>query len=325
MKDMTLEQAYSVLGLKDGASEEEVKSAYKKLAMKYHPDRKTGDEDKFKEINRAKEVIDNPPSEGPDFDDIPFDMVNIANMAGLGNRQKQPKRYHPPMVHTNISFVESVLGVEKEIEYQFYDKCDACNGTCGGHLHDKCPHCKGRGGRFVQQGRMSSMEICGYCNGTGKKFEECSKCHGEGVIQANRNSKVRVPPGVRDSNILRLANAGNFIGVTQDMFGRRSTGYDNAGLVIHVESDPDMKIDEFGKNVESDINVSLLDALKGTSVSRRTIKGDISLKIPARTKNGDKLGVSGYGVNGSGKHIFNVTVDYPEDTKKLIKFLEKQK
>ena len=325
---MSINEAYNELGLQPGASKDEVNKAFRKLAAQYHPDKPKGDEDKFKKVNAAKQIIDNPPPEQNFFQSSHFDGIQFNN---ISPRNSGPKKHYPsPIIDIKLTFLESVIGSEKEISYDRHIKCQACNGNGDHQGSEACKECGGKGGEVHHNGNMSFVSVCKSCQGSGKEKIKCDTCNGIGTRKVNVTTKFKTPVPIRDSDVVQAENAGNFRGTIQNrisFFGQPNKDvdvYGNAILRFYVEQDPDMRLDEFGKNIESDIKLSLLDALKGTSVKVRTIKGDVTLKIQPGSKNGTKLRMNGYGPGYIGNHLFNIEVEYPMDTTKLIKLLEDQ-
>jgi molecular chaperone DnaJ len=327
----SLEEAYKELELDPSASKDEVKKAFRKKASEHHPDKNQNDKDaeiRFKRINRAKQIIDDPNKELKNssgfggFDD--FNMhVNFTNMKSRG-----PKRKPNPVILVNLSFKESVEGVTKDITYMRYDKCNECLGECGKPTNDNCDMCNGVGVFTQRRGNMVMQSPCSHCNGSGKKIEDCKKCSGTGTVKQNISTKVQLPCGLQNNQTINASGGGNYVGsgdvISMFMRGGNTNVYGDAILRIHVEEDLDMTLDSSGKHVLSDINLSLLDVLKGTNVKVRTIKGDMTLKIKPGSKNNQKIVAQGYGSGGVGNHIFSLIVNYPDNTDSLISFLEKQ-
>lgn len=322
---MQLDEAYETLGLQPGASSDEVAKAFRTKAKEYHPDvNKSPDaEDKFKKINEAKRVIDNPPQES-DFEGFGhggFNVIDFANIMGM-NRRGNVKKHPAPIVDINLTFLESVTEARKNITYNRFMKCDMCNGD-GLHIgHQPCSYCKGKGGKIRQNGQMQVVEVCTKCSGSGKESTACDKCNGTGTISKTVDTEIKLPFGLRDSQIIQMSDCGHFKGTMRSMFGTINDVYGNVILRIHVEKDKDMRLSDDGKDIESDVTISLLNALRGTNIKVKTIKGEVTLKINQNTKNGLKLRMQGYGPGYIGSHIVNVEVEYPEDTTKLIELLE---
>jgi molecular chaperone DnaJ len=315
---MTLDEAYSELGLAPGASKEEINQAFRKLAKEWHPDKNKSPEaeDKFKRINSAKTLLENPPPEqGPMG--MPFGFGDFG-----GRSMKQPKRYPDPIVDVNLTFIEAMLGKQVHISYEKYVKCEACNGQRTHTGHDKCKACDGKGGKFFRRGNMQTGYMCPVCGGSGKEEINCDKCNGDGVNKVSVSGDLNLPFPLRDRQIIGAGSGGNYLGMQMNIFGQGGEVYGDLRVQIHVESDSDMRLSDDGENIESDVSVSLLDSLKGTSVKVKTINGEKNLKIPAETKNGTKMRMAGFGPGNQNNHIFHVNIEYPKDISKLIGFLE---
>lgn len=312
---MNKQQALSLLELNNDASSDDINNAFRKLAKKYHPDRNKDNpeaEAKFKEINSAYQYLNNPqPERNQSTHNV--DMNDIFNQMFRNNRNPfQQHRQAPQSVaYTTITFAESVLGTEKDIEIDQNKICPVCLGNGFTQDSGNCGVCGGRGQKTANFSRdnMVFIESCGKCHGTGKNLKPCNTCNNQcGYTSTKANIHVRIPGGVQNENVLRIPGS---------------------LIKINVVPDPDMNLVDY--DVISDIEISLLDALKGVSKPVRTVKGEMSLKIPPNIKNGNSVQVHGYGVddkNGHvGSHIFNVRVNYPENDKieELIKVLEKPK
>ena len=313
---MNSQEAYKILGLEDGADKEAINNAFRQLAKKYHPDRNKDNpeaENKFKEINSAYQYLNNPQPEHNFSGSGSVNMQDFINQAfrnggfgGFGGNPFQNMHQVPHSVgYVTITFVESVLGVEKELEIDQNISCNDCQGNGFKQSGGDCGVCKGSGQKKADfsRGNMVFIQPCNKCHGTGKNLTPCNSCPNQcGYTTSKVSVKVGIPGGVVDGNVLRIPN----------------------GLIkISVAPDPDMSLVE--GNVVSNIEISLLEALKGVSKKVRTVKGEMNLKIPSKIKNSNSVQVYGYGVNGQGNHIFNVKVNYPENDKieELIKILEK--
>ena len=329
---MNIQEAYKILDLKEGATKEDINKAFRQLSKKYHPDMATGDEAKFKEINEAKQILENPEKHNShsggygNMDDI-MEQMRRSGFGGFG-RQAQPEIITPkinennPLVELNISFIESVLGTKKSISYERYKKCEECGGR-GAHVkQETCGACNGVGRHIHVQGMMQMITDCQKCNGTGKSIKDskpCKKCNKVGGIKETITSEIKVPAGVETGNILRVQGAGHF---SYSVPGQ-GDAYGEVYIPIIVEKDPNMSLD--GKNVVSKVEISLLDALIGCNRKISTVKGEISLNIPSKIKNNDQRKLGGYGVDGRGDHIITIQVNYPDNVDELVKWLDENK
>lgn len=308
---MNTHEAYKILELNNNATSEEINNAFRKLAKKYHPDRNKDNpeaEAKFKEINSAYQLLNNPQQEQSFGHNGNVDLNDIFSQVFGGGRHPfnpfQSQNKAPDSIsYVTLTFAESVLGVEKELNVTQNILCKDCNGD--GFIKETadCTLCHGKGSKTASfsRGNMQFIEPCFMCRQTGKQVKDCKSCvNHSGYTSSTINAKIKIPGGVQNGNVLRIPGS---------------------LLKITVNSDPDMEFD--GTNVFSNIEISLLDALRGVSKPVRTVKGEMNLKIPPNIKNGNSVQVHGYGVNGQGSHIFNVSVKYPEDKiEKLIKVLE---
>lgn len=309
---MNHSEALKLLELNNGATSEEINNAFRKMAKKYHPDRNKDNPDaelKFKEINTAYQFLNNPQSQQSHFSGhsggFDVNLQDIFNQTfGFGRNPFQQVHNAAPQSVSNItiSFAESVLGVEKELEIDQNTACKNCNGNGAIKGNTDCGNCQGKGHKQANfsRGNVQFVESCQQCMGTGKNHTPCNACNQKGFSTSRGNIKIGIPGGVMDGNVLRIPGS---------------------LIRIHVESDPDMSVDGEG-NVVSDVEISLLNALKGISKPVRTVKGEMNLKIPPKIKNGNSVQVHGYGVQGKGSHIFNISVNYPENVEKLIMVLE---
>jgi molecular chaperone DnaJ len=321
---MRLDEAYKLLELSEDATPDDAKKQFRKMAATLHPDvNKAPDaEEKFKQINEAYECVKN--GRGSDregqisYDDVPFDPFFGGNPFGgspFGNMQQHQNVIQTENieVHIPISFKESVLGCKKEVKYKRNAKCNECKGTGNITKNNGCQKCGGKG-RFIQQQRgMVIMQVCDACHGR-TNSNPCSVCSGKCYMQADISLSVTVPPGIIDGNILRIQGKGNFAGPT--MFG---DGFTDLFCHMHVTQEEGLHIE--GNNVVSTLNISLLEALRGSTHSIKTIFGNRQVTVSPQTKHRDEILVPGCGVGGRNPQRVIINIDYPKNLDKLINAL----
>ena len=332
---------YEVLGVAKGASEDELKKAYRKLAKQYHPDLNPGDksaEAKFKEINEAYEVLSDKDKRakydqfghagvdpnfgaggfgggfgGFDMGDIDLgDIFGSFFGGGFGGQRRAdpnaPKRGASLRASITIKFAEAMTGCEKEISLNRMESCDTCHGTgcASGTTAEVCPDCRGAGQVRIQRGgggfAFSTTAPCSKCRGTGKIIHQpCPDCRGEGQVRRQRNIKVRIPAGIDD-------------GQTISMRGQGSGGLNGgpAGdLLVNVAVLPDRRFQRDGNNIYTERPVSFTQAALGASLEIETIDGKVKYNLPAGTQPGTVFRLRGKGapsVNGRGRGDQYVTV-----------------
>lgn len=320
---------YELLGVDKKAPKEEIKKAFRTLAHKYHPDKKTGDAEKFKEINEAYSVLSDDGKraqydqfgsaapnmgggsgfggfgggqgfEGFDFSQFTqggsgngfeFDFGDIfGDMFGGGRRQA--KRGRDISIDLELSFEDSVFGVERTVLLNKVSKCDTCggNGAEKGSEMITCSTCNGKGSlREVKKtffGQFESVAVCESCFGTGKVPKtRCHTCSGKGIYKKESEIKVKIPAGIDNGEMIRLTGGGEAIsgGTTGDLY-----------IKIYVKKHTLFKKD--GENLVMDLNVKLSDALLGGEQSIATLDGEIKLKIPEGVNHGEVLRIKGKGV-----------------------------
>jgi molecular chaperone DnaJ len=298
-----MKSPWDVLEIEPGSSPEEAKKAFKKLALKYHPDRNPGDaaaEEKFKEINAAHEAIASG-KVNQQTSDPGFNMDEINDFFAGGFRQQQ---VHRSTIHATLTFKEYCLGASRTFSVQIPSKCAPCQGVGAkpGDF-DICAACNGAGSRTQRHGGMVvSLGSCPACRGKGKTIKTpCSSCDGRGEVFSSETISVNIPPMPQPSMLLNVQNR------------------------LHVQltldvSKPDADFRLYGTNVHSSIEISLADALFGVNVDVETIHGTKKMKVPPMDKGYIELRLKGQGAGRpTGDHIIECTVIFPESDDDRLK------
>jgi molecular chaperone DnaJ len=323
---------YEVLGVPRTASESEIKSAYRKQAMSYHPDRNPGDavaEEKFKEAAEAYAVLADSekrsaydrfghagvssatggtggfdPSVFADFGDILGDVFGFGDLFGGGRRRGGPQRGADLRYDLEISFEESAKGSETTIQIPRQESCEACKGSgaAPGSSPTACPKCRGQGQVRFQQGFFTVARACPQCRGTGKFISKlCHTCHGAGRVTRERKITVRIPAGIATGQQLRLQGEGES-GVAGGPPG-------SLYVIVHVLEHDYFRRD--GMNLFCEIPVGFPTLVLGGEVEVRTLDGLETVKIPEGTQTGATLRLRGKGmpdVSGRGRGDLFATV-----------------
>jgi molecular chaperone DnaJ len=342
---------YEVLGVAKTATDQEIKSAYRKLALKYHPDRNSGDkvaEDKFKEAAEAYAILADQdkrhmydrfghaglgvaaggfdPNVFTGFEDILGglgDIFGFGDIFGGGRRRGGPQRGADLRYDLEISFEESAHGAETNIQIPRHETCEVCHGSGAspGTRSTTCPQCQGRGQLRYQQGFFTVARTCGQCRGTGQVITKpCSNCRGAGRVQKERKLTVKIPAGIATGQRLRLSAE-----------GEAGTGGGPAGdlyVVIHVQEHAFFQRD--GNDLYCAIGVNFPTVALGGEITIPTLEGDESYKIPEGTQSGTTFRLRGRGMpdvtgRGRGDLLVTVRVVTPKkltrDQKKVIEQL----
>ena len=347
---------YEVLGLPRDASSEDVKKAFRKLAMEYHPDRNhdSGASDKFKEINEAYEVLSDTDKRAAydryghngaenlfgrgfeGFDMGGFGDIFEAFFGGTGQTHRQTtKRGDDLRYNIKVSFEEAALGCEKEIEITRTEMCTTCRGTRAkpGTQPVRCATCEGTGQiRRVQRslfGQFINTAVCGDCHGEGAIVKDvCPDCRGSGYQKAKRHISVKVPAGIDDGNGIRISGEGEA--------GYRGGPAGNLFVMISVK--PDEVFTREGDNVLYELAVNFAQAALGGEAEVPTLHGASKLKIPAGSQTGKVFRLKDKGIPhlhgmGHGDQMVVLRVVTPESLSKeqrrlfeeLAKSLEPEK
>jgi len=350
---------YQILGVNKQASKDEIKKAFRTLAHKHHPDKKSGDDAKFKEINEAYSILSDDkkrqqydtygsagPSSGfggggPGFDGFDFSQFTQGGNGGFefdfgdifgdvfgGGRKQQTKRGRDISIDIELSFEDSVFGVERTVLLNKVSKCDSCSGSGAekGSELITCTKCSGKGSiKEVKRtffGQFETNAVCDDCNGAGKIPKiKCKNCHGHGVLKKESEIKIKIPPGVENGEMMRLSGAGEAVtsGVPGDLY-----------IKVYVKKHNSFRKD--GYNLLMDLPIKLTDALLGAEIDLVTLDGDIKLKVPEGVTHGEVLRVKGKGVpfeKGSrGDILIKIGIQLPKklskDARKVIESLKKE-
>ena len=348
---------YEILGLSRNATPEELKKAYRKTAIKYHPDKNPDNpeaEDLFKEAAEAYEVLSNPQKRerydrfghqgvggsggfgggSMNMDDIFSQFGDIfgggsafESFFGGGGRGTRQRRGSNLRIKLKLTLDEVSHGVEKKIKVKRYISCDVCggNGAKNGTALQTCSTCNGSGQTRkvvnTMLGQMVSTNTCPTCNGEGKIVSQrCDNCHGEGRLMEEEVIPVQIPEGVGEGIQLSMSGKGNVPkrgGVPGDLL-----------IVIEEAEDEDLKRD--GSNIVYDLHLSFVDAVLGTDVEVPTVDGKVKIKIEPGTQSGKILRLRGKGIKdingyGKGDQLIHVNVWTPQkvsnDEKQLLEEL----
>lgn len=314
---MKLSEAYNILGIESGTSPDDAKKQYRKLTKEFHPDinKDPGAEDKFKKINEAYKVVST--GQSTDREDTVFRQsgFNPFNPFDPFNRQQAKRRTVTPVeLHTTISFKDSVLGSSQELKFNRQGKCPDCDGQGARTLNNGCQQCGGLGTLTMQRGNMIFTQPCGKCHGH-SQTESCNKCNAFGFVDVETSVSVNIPGGILNTNVLRMSGMGNYAGSIMGM-----DQYTDAHLYVHVTPDAELSLQ--GADVIYNLEISLLEALQGSSKIVRTVLGESQIDIKPMSRNKDEVIISQMGVNRTGNQRVILDVKYPQDINKLIGVLD---
>ena len=346
---------YEVLGLQKGASDDEMKKAYRTLAKKYHPDVNPDDktaESKFKEINEAYAILSDPEKKsrydqyghagidpnmggsgfgdyggygGFDFSDI-FDSFFGGSTSSGGSRRNVAVRGDDIQARVNIAFEEAAFGCKKEINYSKVEKCGDCGatGAAKGSSAETCPNCRGTGQVKVSQrtalGMFQTTRSCDNCKGSGKIIKNpCTNCRGTGYVKVPKKYEVAIPAGIDNGERIALRAQGN---------DGRNGG--NAGdLVITVNVRAHSIFERDGSDIYCEIPITFPEAVLGAEISVPTLDSDVKYSIPEGTQTGTKFTLKGKGIQvinsrSRGDLMFRVIIEVPRNLNDTQKDLLKQ-
>ena len=326
---------YEVLGVSRDASDQELKSAYRQQAMKYHPDRNPGDhaaEERFKQASEAYQVLSDadkraaydryghagvsgaggfggPFAGGVDIGDLFGDLFGEMFSMGGQRRPSRQQRGDDLRFDLTIDFEAAIFGYETEVKIRRQEPCAACkaSGSASRRGPTTCGHCQGHGQVRYQQGFFSVARACPACGGTGQVISDpCPTCRGETRVTKELKLNVKVPPGVETGTRIRYAGEGDA--------GRAGAPKGDLYVVLSIRSHEYFQRD--GHNLRCVLPISFPQAALGAEIEIPCIGGDVTLKIPEGTPSGKELRVRGKGVpylneKGAGDLIVKVMVEIP--------------
>ncbi len=336
-----------MLGLSKGASEDEIKKAYRTLAKKYHPDLNPGNKEAeahFKEINEAYEMLSDPEKRsrydqfghagvdpnfganggaggfngaGFDFGDFGDIFSNLGDIFGFGGGagRNGPTRGSDIHLHLSITFEEAAKGCRKTVESSRVQACDACEGTGAqkGTHAETCPHCHGTGSVRLNQrtpiGYVSTTRPCDACGGTGKIIKHpCPECHGAGLVRRPRKLEVDIPAGIADGQMLTLRGQGDF--------GRNSGPAGDLDISISVRPHP--LYSRVNDDVWCEVPLTFAQAALGCEITVPTLDGKVGYTVPAGTQPGDSFRLRGKGIAhlnryGRGDEYVKINIEVPKN------------
>jgi molecular chaperone DnaJ len=326
---------YELIGVSRDASDQEIQRAYRKLALKYHPDKNPDDPqaaEKFKRVAEAYDILSDAEKRRV------YDQDGMAGVQGTGysgfqtneeifsqfgdifgdvfgqrfySERGGPRRGRDLRFILPLSFTEAALGGQRELDVPIADRCSACNGrgSADNKPAEPCADCNGSGHR-TQQGSRSGFSFssaCPTCHGTGRRPQPpCTTCRGEGRVEKQTHISVKIPPGIDTGQVLRLAGQ-----------GEAGTGGGAKGdLLIEVEVHSHLTFGREGKNIRSSVKVPVATALLGGKVDVPTLRGTVTLTVPPGTSSDQVLRIRGQGIfakEGAGDHLVRVVITVPKD------------
>ncbi|MFA6004021.1 MAG: molecular chaperone DnaJ [Elusimicrobiota bacterium] len=339
------EDFYNLLGVARNASEAEIKTAYRKLAMKYHPDRNPGNkeaEDKFRKINSAYEVLSDPkkrqiyeqygeagvsgaggfPGGGGGFggaggnvnvNDVFGDIFEqFFGEAGGGGRRRGPRRGADMKYEVEIDLNDAFHGKNFPLSFDRVEACPSCHGTGArnGSGMKRCATCRGQGRVQFSQGFFSMTQTCPDCGGEGQRVESpCPACRGAGRVRKHATLTVKIPPGIYDVATLRIGEAGEA--------GGRGAAAGDLYVLVRVKTDP--RFERTEDDLKVGVNLDITQAALGATIHVPTIDGDpTSIRVPPGTQHGATLRVRDHGMpklhgRGRGDLLVHIRVTVPQE------------
>ena len=330
---------YEVLGVTRGATDEDLKKSYRRLAIQFHPDRNPGDKDaeeKFKELNEAYQILSDPERraqydrfghaafQGPQgpggfggfdftqgFEEVFSDIFGDFFGTGRGRSRSRSRRGDDLRYDLEVEFEEAARGTEKVVKFQRLTTCESCNGSRargGSEGARTCPNCRGTGQVRTQQGFFSISTTCGQCRGEGSIIADpCPKCQGQGRVRQSISLSVKIPPGVDNGSRLKLRNEG------EAGYGGGPNG--DLYVVVHVKEHALFVRQD--NDVVIEVPVSFPQASLGAEIEVPTLEGKLKIKVPAGTQSGKVLRLKSKGFvdlhgYGRGDQLVRIVVETPK-------------
>ncbi len=346
---------YEVLGVAKNASDDEIKKAFRKKAIELHPDKEGGDEEKFKEVNEAYEVLKDSskrqrydqfghagvggsgggnPFGGYggggqemhfDFGDLGLGDIFSSFFGGSARSQQRSRRGNDIETTVELTFEQAVFGTEVSLNLNIDDVCEHCKGTTAEPGHDlkTCDTCHGSGQVVTATrtifGNIQQQSICPKCEGRGKIPDKiCTVCHGKGTQRKNQKVTLKIPAGIDDGATIRLREHGEAIAN-----GPKGDLYVNIRVKAHKHFTRE------GDLILSSQHIGMVEAALGSEIDIETVDGKVRMKVPAGTQSGTDFKLSGHGVVHAGRdtrgaHIVTIIVDTPTKLSKKQQDLLKQ-
>jgi len=346
---------YEILGIQKGSSKDEVKKAFRKKAAEHHPDKKTGNEEKYKEVTEAYAVLGDEKKkaeydtyghsfngaggggggagaggfggfdfsgfQGQNGQGFEFDINDIFQNFGFGGGQ-QARRGRDVSIDINLTFHESIFGVTRKLLITKNNTCTHCDGSGAkkGTDTESCNTCGGQGkvreNRNSIMGSFTTVRECSTCNGTGKiPKEKCGHCAGAGVARTEEEISIKVPAGIANGEVIRMTGRGEAM-----PHGQPGDMY----IKVHVEAHKTIKRE--GTTLTTKLPIKLTDALLGATYSVETLDGAMDIKIPSGITHGELLRIKGKGVPNDGSRgdfMVKVSIETPKKlSRKAQKLIE---
>lgn len=314
----SIKEYCSILGVSESSTEEEIKTAYRKLAVKHHPDKNQNDksaEQKFREITEAYEYLKNPQNRvhnifSGDINEF-FAFRNNTTYTSQSFREFRGRRGENLRIVLDVTLDDILKGIKKVLKYKRFEKCEACYGR--GHTGTKkiCSECRGQG-QMQNQQKFSSflinnIVVCNKCNGAGYIFDKCTNCNNTGRILKDSTVTVNILPGTSESNDIVMRHYGNQ-GLNNGVAG---------DLIVAIKQTPHDFLIRRDDDIVYTANISMTQAVLGDKITIKTLLDDVTIDVISGTKNGEQFVLEGYGLPNlknqqKGNQIVVFNIDIPK-------------